>query len=61
MAVGSDSYKIELIVGTMFRLLVEGGWELLQKNDLMVDSKSRLFGVVGNYSYRTELMPELGC
>lgn len=40
MAVGSDSYKIELIVGTMFRLLVECGWELLQKNDLMVDSKS---------------------
>ena len=61
MAVGSDSYKIELIVGTMFRFLAEGGWELLQKNDLMVDSKSRLFGVVGNYSYRTELMPELGC
>ena len=55
MAVGSYSYEIELIAGTMFRLLFEGGWELLQKNDLMVDNKSRLFVVVGNYSYKTEL------
>ena len=58
MAVGSYSYQIELIAGTMFRLLVEGGWELLQKNDLMVDNKSRLFVVVGNYSYKTELMDD---
>ena len=58
MAVGSYSYQIELIAGTMFRLLVEGGWELLLKNDLMVDNKSRLFVVVGNYSYKTELMDD---
>ena len=51
MAVGSYSYQIELIAGTMFRLLVEGGWELLQKNDLMVDSKSRLLRVAGNYIF----------
>ena len=42
MAVGSYSYKIELIVGTMFRLLVEGGWVLLQKKNGI---KSRLLGV----------------
>ena len=58
MAVGSYSYQIELIAGTMFRLLVEGGWELLQKNDLMVDNKSRLFVVAGNYSYKTGLMDD---
>ena len=42
----------------MFRLLVEGGWELLQTNDLMVDNKSRLFVVAGNYSYKTGLMDD---
>ena len=36
MAVGSYSYKIELIVGTMFRLLVEDGWVLLQKKRLVL-------------------------
>ena len=43
MAVGSYSYKIELIVGTMFRLLVEGGWVLLQKKKIGI--KSWLLGV----------------
>ena len=35
---------------------MSGCWELFLKIELMAGSKSRLLGVAGNYSYKTELM-----